>query len=78
MFKKLFITALGGFILLIAALFVIIPGPAILLAPIGLAILSLEYDWARKYLRQCQSLLSKGSKRMDEWLAKHKMRKFRH
>lgn len=77
MFKKLFITLVGGFILLIAAIFVIIPGPALLLAPLGLAILSLEYDWAKRYLKKCQAMLSSASRQLDEWIAKKKYKNFR-
>lgn len=36
----------GGICLLV------LPGPAIVVIPIGLAILGLEYAWARRFLRR--------------------------
>ena len=78
MLKKLLVTGVGGFILFVAAIFVILPGPALVLAPIGLAILSLEYDWAKSYLRKCQSLLSSASRRLDHWIAEWKYKRSRY
>ena len=40
--KKLFITLTGAMLLVIGVLFIVLPGPAILFIPLGLALLSFE------------------------------------
>lgn len=45
------IAVVGGTILLIGIFLLILPGPAIIVIPVGLAILSLEFTWARNLLR---------------------------
>lgn len=48
--KKLGIGLVGGLVLLIGIAFIVLPGPAILVIPAGLAILALEFEWARRGL----------------------------
>jgi tellurite resistance protein TerC len=46
-----FIWVVAGFTVLIAGVIMIfLPGPAIILIPMGLALLATEYAWARRYL----------------------------
>jgi putative transmembrane protein PGPGW len=63
--KKLVITISGGFLALIGIIFILVPGPAFLFLPIGLAILSLEYEVAKIWLKKCQIWMRKGAVRMD-------------
>ncbi|MFQ6103896.1 MAG: PGPGW domain-containing protein [Candidatus Glassbacteria bacterium] len=49
--RRLVIAVVGGTILLIGIFLLILPGPAIIVIPVGLAILSLEFTWARNLLR---------------------------
>ncbi len=41
---------IGGTVLIIGIAMIVLPGPAIIVIPLGLAILSGELLWARKYL----------------------------
>jgi tellurite resistance protein TerC len=50
--KKLGIGLVGGLVLLLGIAFIVLPGPAILVIPAGLAILALEFEWARRGLDQ--------------------------
>lgn len=68
--KRLFLTALGIFLLIIGVVFILLPGPAILFLPLGLALLSLEFDWAKRWLKYCQRWMRKGALKMDKLLAK--------
>ncbi|MEA2154146.1 MAG: hypothetical protein QOE11_286 [Solirubrobacteraceae bacterium] len=44
---------IGGFAILLAGVaMLVLPGPAFVVIPIGLAMLSLEYAWAEKLLRR--------------------------
>jgi tellurite resistance protein TerC len=45
--KKILIGIMGGTVLLIGIAMIILPGPAVLVIPVGLGILATEYAWAR-------------------------------
>lgn len=49
---KLVRTILGFSVLAVGLLMVVLPGPAIVVIPLGLAILASEYAWARRYLKK--------------------------
>jgi len=49
--KRLVIFIIGSSILLLGVAMIILPGPAIVFIPIGLAILGTEFIWARRLLR---------------------------
>lgn len=65
MLRKTAITVLGGGLTLLGVALLILPGPAWLLLPIGLAILSLEYPWAKTWLRKSQKQLSTSAAWLD-------------
>jgi uncharacterized protein (TIGR02611 family) len=50
--RKLIYSVLGLTILLIGIAMIVLPGPAFLVIPIGLAILASEYAWARRIVRR--------------------------
>jgi len=72
------VTSIIGLVfLLIGIVFVLLPGPAILFLPLGLALLSLEYPWAKVWLRKTQRWLRASAVKTDRffsWL-KYKLRK---
>ena len=72
--RKITLTVIGGILAFLGLLFILVPGPAFLFLPIGLAILSLEYDWARDYLKRCQRWMRKGAKQLDSLLLKWRHR----
>lgn len=49
--KRLLIAVVGFTILAIGLAMVILPGPAVVVIPIGLGILATEFLWARKLLK---------------------------
>lgn len=49
--KRVVITLVGGTVLLIGVAMLVLPGPALVVIPVGLAILGLEFAWARSFLR---------------------------
>ena len=67
--KKWLITVSGGFLVFIGTLFILLPGPAFLFIPIGLAILSLEYEVARIWLKKSQKVMKKSAIKTDEFIA---------
>lgn len=60
---KRFVIAVVGFtVLLIGAVMIILPGPALVVVPAGLVILATEFVWARRLLTKAREWLrnSKG------------------
>ncbi|MFH1500354.1 MAG: PGPGW domain-containing protein [archaeon] len=52
--KRIIILIVGGTILLIGFALIVLPGPAILVIPLGLAILATEFVWAKKLLNRAK------------------------
>src|SRR4051812_38936499 len=55
--KKITVAIVGGTVLLIGVALVVLPGPAFLVLPAGLAILATEFLWARRLLEKLTSFL---------------------
>lgn len=49
--KRLVISIVGFTVLLIGIAMLVLPGPAMVVIPLGLAILGAEFAWARRFLR---------------------------
>ncbi len=62
--RKVVILILGGSVLLIGAAMVVLPGPAILVLPLGLSILALEFAWARKWLARIRKTVGDVKRRL--------------
>ncbi len=50
--RRIAVGVVGGTVLLIGIALLVLPGPAIVVIPLGLAILSAEFAWARLWLRK--------------------------
>ena len=50
--RKLIVAVIGGTIVLFGLALLILPGPAIVVIPIGFAILATEFAWARRLVRR--------------------------
>jgi uncharacterized protein (TIGR02611 family) len=49
--RRVVIGLVGATVTLIGIALIVLPGPAFLLIPLGLAILGIEFAWARHWLR---------------------------
>jgi tellurite resistance protein TerC len=54
--RRIIVTVLGATVLLIGIALLVLPGPAFIVIPIGLAILATEYAWARHWLRKVRQM----------------------
>jgi len=54
--KRLVVTVIGGTILVIGLMLLVLPGPAFLVIPLGLAVLATEYVWARRWLKRAKNM----------------------
>ena len=70
--KKIAITLVGGFLLLIGLLFIILPGPAIIVLPLALILLSKEYPIAKVWLKKFQRYSRKSAEKLDKFFTKNK------
>jgi uncharacterized protein (TIGR02611 family) len=57
--KRLIVAVIGFTILGIGIAMIVLPGPAILVIPLGLSILATEFVWAKKFLEKIKTRLKK-------------------
>ena len=50
--RRAIIAMMGASVLLVGIVMIVTPGPAFVVIPAGLAILAIEFVWARRLLRQ--------------------------
>jgi uncharacterized protein (TIGR02611 family) len=62
--RRVVIFVVGMTVLLFGIALIVLPGPAILVIPAGLAILGLEFRWARRWMRQARAVIQSGQ---DRW-----------
>ena len=55
--RRVIVFLAGGVILTIGLIMLVLPGPAIIFIPLGLAILASEFRWARKWLTTARQWL---------------------
>lgn len=53
--RRIAVSIVGGTVLLIGVAMLVLPGPGLVVIPLGLAILGIEYAWARVWLRKVRA-----------------------
>jgi hypothetical protein len=53
--KRIAIGIVGGSVLLVGVAMIVLPGPAFVVIPAGLAILGIEFAWARIWLKKAKA-----------------------
>jgi tellurite resistance protein TerC len=61
--RKGTILLIGGTVLAIGLAMIVTPGPAFLVIPIGLAILGVEYAWARRWAGMARQAIRSVARR---------------
>lgn len=56
--RRIAIFVVGSTVLLIGIIMIVTPGPAFIVAPLGLAILAAEFAWARRWLKRLRTTIS--------------------
>jgi len=56
--RRVIVSVIGATVLLIGIALLVLPGPAFIIIPIGLAILATEYAWARRWLKKVRRMAS--------------------
>lgn len=62
-FKKIIVGVVGGTILAIGLALLVLPGPAFVVIPIGLAVLATEFVWARRWLKRARGMVNQRKAR---------------
>jgi tellurite resistance protein TerC len=58
---RVIVLAVGMTVLMVGIALLVLPGPAFVVIPIGLAILATEFAWARRWLTQIRSASRKAA-----------------
>ena len=56
--RRVIVSVIGVTVLLIGVALLVLPGPAFIVIPVGLAILASEYAWARRWLKKVRRMAS--------------------
>jgi tellurite resistance protein TerC len=56
--RRVAVAVIGFTVLLIGVAMVVLPGPAVVVIPLGLAILATEFVWARQLLRKARATIA--------------------
>jgi tellurite resistance protein TerC len=56
--RRIVIGIVGATVIVIGIIMLVTPGPALIVIPVGLAILSLEFAWARIWLKKLRRSIS--------------------
>jgi hypothetical protein len=68
--RKVVYSVIGLTVLLLGIAMMVLPGPAIIFIPLGLAILASEYAWARRIIRRGRVFVEKAKRTRSWWSAK--------
>jgi uncharacterized protein (TIGR02611 family) len=63
--RKIAVFIVGGSVVLFGIALLVLPGPAVVVIPIGLAILATEFAWARRWLRIIKESAEKGAGKLN-------------
>lgn len=65
--RRAVVAVIGFTVLLIGLAMVVLPGPAVVVIPLGLAILATEFVWARRLLDKARaSITRKGARKKKQ------------
>ncbi len=62
---RVIVFVVGMTVLLIGIALIVLPGPAFVVIPVGLAILATEFAWARRWLKFVRESAEKGVEKLN-------------
>lgn len=73
--RRIAVGVVGATVLLIGVVMLVTPGPALIVIPVGLAILSIEFTWARSWLKRLrESISNRNSNQLNRRAESHRER----
>jgi tellurite resistance protein TerC len=64
--KRIVIAIVGFTVLLLGVVMIVLPGPAFIIIPLGLAILATEFVWAQRLLTKAKAYFDKQRQRVAD------------
>ncbi len=64
--RKIIVAVIGGTIVFFGILLIVLPGPAVIVVPLGLAVLATEFAWAGAVLKRGGDLWNKVRRRKKD------------
>lgn len=61
--RRIAVLAVGSTVVLLGIVMLVTPGPGLIVIPVGLAILGVEFTWARLWLRKVRESISSQAAR---------------
>lgn len=58
--RRIVVAIVGATVVLLGIVMIVTPGPALVVIPVGLAILAIEFTWARRWLKRLRETISNG------------------
>jgi tellurite resistance protein TerC len=58
--RRIAIAIVGSTVVILGIVMIVTPGPALVVIPVGLAILGVEFAWARHWLKRMREAISDG------------------
>jgi tellurite resistance protein TerC len=73
--RRIVIGVVGATVLAVGVVMLVTPGPALIVIPVGLAILSIEFTWARAWLKRLrESISNRNSNNLNSRVEAHRHR----
>ena len=63
--RKIVVFIVGCSVVLFGIALLVLPGPAVVVIPVGLAILATEFAWARRWLKIIRESAEKGADKLN-------------
>jgi tellurite resistance protein TerC len=63
--RKIAVFVVGSSVVLFGIALLVLPGPAVVVIPVGLAILATEFAWARRWLKIIRDSAQKGAQKLN-------------
>lgn len=71
--RRIVVALVGCSVLVLGVIMLVTPGPALLVIPIGLTILAVEFVWARRWLKKLRLMISRrGAEDRAERVDQHR------
>ena len=61
--KRIVVAVIGGTVTIFGIALIVLPGPAIIVIPIGLSILATEFVWAKRWLDKAREMTARFTSR---------------
>ncbi|MCI0540652.1 MAG: PGPGW domain-containing protein [Verrucomicrobiales bacterium] len=57
--RRITVAVIGGTVILLGIALIVLPGPAFIVIPAGLAVLATEFAWAKRWIARMKSCIGK-------------------